>query len=353
MESIGDGVVVLNKDLRIVLMNPSAQEITGFSFSMLRGKRLHDVLRLTTEGKVKATIDLADVLEKSKRQTMCQHLLLERKNQDIIPVTYCAAPVNGHGGPARGVVLTIRDARGEYAISKMKSEFVSIVSHQMRTPLAAIKWFLESVIDDPHAQALTERQHEYVSQAFQSNERMITLVNDLLNVSRLESGKVKCIPKAVDSVAIFRSAISEIETYAHARNVTVDCRFLHAKLPRVRADASHLRQVIQNILANAVQYTRGRQTVTIDADVRSDEVVFSVADHGIGIPLREQRRVFEPFFRAANAIETQAEGSGLGLYICSLLLKINHGRIWLQSVEGEGTTFFIALPRAVYQNQNE
>jgi PAS domain S-box-containing protein len=344
LTSIGDAIIVVNRDAKVVLFNPAAEELTGLVYGDVRGKPLHDVLRVQTELKQATHIDIAEVLHTRKRKSICQHMFVLRANGDIVPITYCASPITTHGGDVRGVVLTVRDVSREYEIGKMKSEFVSIVSHQLRTPLTSVKWFLETVLDAK--ETLTENQYANVEQAFQSNERMIYLVNDLLNVSRLEKGNVKNVPEAVDASALFSTIVSEMCTFAHANNVTVDSSACGPETPSVWVDPTTVRQVIQNVLSNAIKYTHGRQTVIITADVQPAEVIFSIRDHGIGIPANDQRRLFEPFFRAENALAMQAEGSGLGLYICRLLLQFNDGRIWVDSALGKGATFSFSLPRA-------
>lgn len=344
LNSIGDGVIVVAKDLTVAICNPAAEEMLGFSADDVKGKLLAEVLKIQTESGQQAVIDVAHVFDTLQRHSICQHVFLKRGNGDVLPVTYCVSPVRGHEQEARGVVLTLRDARQEHEMNKMKTEFASVVSHQLRTPLASVKWFLETVLDAQRSEALTKNQQENLEQAFQSNERMIALVNDLLNMSRLENGTVHTTPAAVNIVELCASVISDTELFAHANNVRIDCRLADMNIPPVYADQAAVRQVIQNILSNAIKYTKNHEVVTITAQVQPTELILSFADQGIGVPEIDQRRIFEPFFRAENAIATRAEGSGLGLYICKMLLERNKGRIWMNSIEGKGSTVSIALP---------
>jgi signal transduction histidine kinase len=165
-------------------------------------------------------------------------------------------------------------------------------------------------------------------------------------MSRLEQGNVLTAIESVNMQEICSSVVAEMELFAHANNVTIQLSPAYTEVPPVRADRTTMRQVIQNVLSNAIKYTQNHQTVTMDLRIEGGEAVFSVADHGIGIPTVDQHRVFEPFFRAGNAIATRAEGSGLGLYCCKMLLERCNGRIWLNSEEGKGTTVFIAVPLA-------
>ncbi len=347
LRSIGDGVIVVDKDLNILHINPVAETVLGYSEDEVISQPVHEIIHIQTEGKQKSTLPLDEVIKKQKVVEAGSHIFLIQKSGKTIPITYSAAAVHDMKKKVRGAVVTIRDVSREYEINRMKSEFVSIVSHQLRTPLSAIKWYLETLIENRRGEPVSERQKDYLEQAFQSNERMILLINDLLNVSRLEAGKIKNTPEVIDLSPVFASVVREMETFARANNVTMDCRFCTKALPEVKADPAKIRQVIQNLVSNGIKYTRGKETLIIDAEVKPKEIIFSIQDQGIGIAKSEVHRLFEPFFRAENAIATQAEGSGLGLYICKMLLSFNKGKIWVDSTIGEGSTFYFSIPRAV------
>lgn len=344
LNSIGDGVIVVNTHGEIIICNPVAEEMLGVRADDVKGKKLGAVVHVQTETGERTEVVIAQVLQTMQRHSVCQHLFLVRNGSEVLPLTYCASPICNHDGQARGVVITFRDASREYEMNKMKTEFVSVVSHQLRTPLTSVKWFLETLLEKHSSDTLSEAQRDYVEQAFQSNERMITLVDDLLNLSRLESGTVAIVIEPVDMLEVCKSVIGEMELFAHANNVEIDCRLDQQVLPKVQADRTVVRQVLRNVLSNAVKYTKNHQTVTLDVQLQGTEAIFTMKDHGIGIPTVDQHRVFEPFFRAQNAIATRAEGSGLGLYSSKLLLERCHGRIWLHSQEGHGTEVSIALP---------
>lgn len=346
LKSIADGVVVINTDGEVILFNQTAEKITGYQSEEVEESSFEEIFHVQTEGRQKVSFDIHAVLQNGELTETADHIFLLKKDGSTVPITYSIAPIHHNGSKIRGAVITLRDVSREYEINRMKSEFVSIVSHQLRTPLSAIKWFLETLIENHQNDPISDRQRDYLEQAFQSNERMIILINDLLNVSRLESGRVRNDPTSIDVATIFRSVIQEMEIFAHANNVTIDCTFCEKTIPDVYVDPGKIRQVIQNLLSNGVKYTRGKETLRIEVEVRPKEIEFRIQDQGIGIPESDQQRLFEPFFRAENAIATQAEGSGLGLYICKMLLEFNGGRIWVESTVGKGSTFFFTLPRA-------
>lgn len=226
-----------------------------------------------------------------------------------------------------------------------QSMFVSIVSHQLRTPLSSVKWLLEALVDNRKHEPLSDFQKRYLEQAYESNERMISLVDDLLNVARLDAGKMKNAIVACDLAPIFESVINEMQLLAAAYNVRLACTFCRDEISKVRCDPDNMRLVIQNILSNAVKYSRGKSVVNVDAHVQGRRMIFGIHDDGIGIPKAEERRVFQPFFRASNAQATRAEGSGLGLYIAQKIVTLNAGRCWVERRAG-GTSVFFSLPRA-------
>lgn len=372
LSSIGDGVIVTDEKLQIVAFNKTAEQLLGKSEEAVRDMIVSDLFFFHDEQHVAVPYDFAAVVDKQERVSAEEHMFMlqlgdltieEAKKQvaaveaadpadrtvgaDLVwtPITLLGAPIlNEESEGLRGAVFTVRDVSREYEINRMKSEFVSIVSHQLRTPLSAIKWFLETLLENKQGDPVSERQQDYLEQSFQSNERMISLINDLLNVSRLEAGKIRNEREVVEISGIFASVVKEIETFAHANNVAIDCSFCTEPLPEVHVDPGKVRQVIQNLISNGVKYSKGKSTLKINAEIKETHIEFSVADQGIGISEEDQARLFEPFFRAGNAIATQAEGSGLGLYICKMLLEMNEGDIWVESEIGTGTTFYFSLP---------
>ena len=227
---------------------------------------------------------------------------------------------------------------------ELRSEFVSIVSHQLRTPASAVKWYLETLIDNRRGNPVNEWQVDKLHQAYQSNERMISLINDLLNVSRLDSGKFELHAKSVDLTKMVEEVKNELVHFASAHNVEIISQ-LPVDLPPVSADADKVREVVLNLLTNAIKYNRpGHHEVMVTTTMKNHMVEVAVQDQGIGIPKKGQEHMFEKFYRADNAVESQTEGSGLGLYIAREIIRLHGGDIWLTSEEGVGTTVYFNLP---------
>ncbi len=243
----------------------------------------------------------------------------------------------------------------EREIDQMKSEFVSLASHQLRTPLTGIKWFCDLLLRNM-AGPLSKDQIDYVTQIATSNERLIKLVEDLLNVSHIETGKkFNLEKKPTDLIPIIDSINNDLVALAHQHTVTiVKAQNFPAQL-LLNIDGGKIREVFGNLLSNAVKYSREDGVVELGFDEsKPGQVIISVKDSGMGIPKDQQTRVFEKFFRADNAKTVQTQGTGLGLYIAKAITEKHDGKLWFESPtfvetsagrqENKGTTFYVSLP---------
>jgi len=235
--------------------------------------------------------------------------------------------------------------------NRMKSEFVSIVSHQLRTPLSALKWSLD-LLRSKRLGEINEKQKEYLDIVNDSGDKMIRLVNDLLNVSRIEQGRFTIQPKSFAIDEMVSEIIREFEAIASANNVRLSL-VKDRDLPSVFADPDKIRMVVQNLIDNAIKYSKkggGLVIITAEGDKEKDKKIkLSVKDDGTGIPLFMQKHVFGKFFRGENLIKQKVEGTGLGLFIAKGIVKISNGEIGFKSEEGKGSIFWFTLPIAKKQ----
>ncbi|MBD3280671.1 hypothetical protein GF389_04060, partial [Candidatus Dojkabacteria bacterium] len=240
-----------------------------------------------------------------------------------------------------------RDVTQEKKIDKTKSEFVSIASHQLRTPLTGIKWFIEVMKDEKLSGPLSELQKKYIASLLENTERMISLVNDLLNVSRIETGKKFNIERTKQNIIdTIDEAIEENQNLAKSAKIKIK---KHKSLPKklkMYIDNSKILEVFNNIINNAVKYSSQEDTITVGLkENNKDDATFYIEDEGIGIPDKAQDQVFKKFYRAENVLKQQTDGSGLGLYIARAIVNGHEGKIWFESEQDKGTTFFIELPK--------
>jgi signal transduction histidine kinase len=241
-----------------------------------------------------------------------------------------------------GKLFIIKKIEDLEELDKLKSEFVSIASHQLRTPLSAINWFTELIKDEK----LTGVQKKIMKNIGESNQRMIDLVESLLNVSRIESDRLKIENKAVDVREILRESINEHKAKAKEKSQKIKLAVGKRRL-MVYLDPKLLFQAVGNVIGNAIKYTRQKGLIEISANSKKDRVIITVKDNGYGIPKKNQDKIFQKFFRADNIAEYDIEGTGLGLYISKSIIQKIGGKISFISTEGKGTSFFIFLPKMV------
>lgn len=356
LDSIISGVIIVNKAMEIHYMNDAAQQLTRTLFDHVHEMKLDKALHLRSS-KTNTFIPwpIEEVMQKGNSLRNIKNCSIvtgkkseehsdEHSGEHSVAINYSAAPLQLDDNSIVGATIIFRDVGHEQELLRLKDEFVSIVSHQLRTPASAVKWYLEALIDNRHGNPMNEWQTSKLNQAFQSNERMIHLINDLLNVSRIDSNRVELRITPCKLQEVIDTEIEELAHFASAHNVSIE-NTITDTIPAVDIDVDKVREVVVNALTNAIKYTKsGHHTVHISAQEQGDKVVFTVHDEGIGIPKKDLNHMFEKFYRADNAIESQTEGSGLGLYIARQIVQLHGGEMTIASVEGEGTTITFSLP---------
>ncbi|HEY5671561.1 MAG TPA: HAMP domain-containing sensor histidine kinase, partial [Anaerolineales bacterium] len=245
-----------------------------------------------------------------------------------------------------GTVSTFRDITHQVQLDRLKSEFVATVSHELRTPMTSIKGYVDVLLMGA-AGSLTEQQVEFLDIVRDNTERLTVLVNDLLDISRIESGQVTLSMLPLNLDEIITQGAAALRTRAESDQKPMDIQFAPAsELPLAMGDPERVRLILDNLLENAYYYTAPKGRITVQVHATGDEIQIDVQDTGIGIPEEAQARVFERFVRGEHPFVLSTSGTGLGLSIVQHLVEMHNGRIWVESsgVPGEGSTFSFTLP---------
>jgi PAS domain S-box-containing protein len=339
-DSTSDGIVLVSRAGEIQSANRQAGELLGFEPSDVIGTRLAEL----RAGSRRAVSDRERVFENL-------HALLqdpERGGEGDLElrrsgrtVHWTAQPTRDAAGGTIGFTLTLNDVTHERQVSQMKTDFVSFVTHQLRTPLAGIKWMLELAAQTPQVPA---EAGSYVADARAAAERLIGLVNDLLDISRLEGGKLTVTLQPTSLSKVTQSALDDLEPLIREKGHQLSVTGA-AGARMVMADPQLLRQVIVNLTSNAIKYTPAGGAVSIALGVEDERMArWAITDSGIGIPKASLARLFEKFYRADNVHTVETEGTGLGLYLVRLIIEKLAGQVWCESEEGRGSTFIFMLP---------
>ncbi len=336
-----EAIILLDQNQKIIYLNPKSADLIGESQTEVKGKKL-DQLLLNNIG-----VELQKIISSIKHPFERHDLALQ--DNFILEVSCVILELPNH---RKGYLLVLRDVTRERLVEKMKNEFVALAAHQLRTPLSAIKWTLKMFLEGEMGK-ITKEQAEILEKGYRSNEHMIRLINELLEITRIEEGRYIEHPVETHLEPLVESVVNSFKEEAEQKGVSLVYKKPTEPLPKVRIDTEKIRQVIINLIDNAIRYNKkgGKVTITlkyvtkkIDDLTGEKWIECEVKDTGIGIPKDQQRRIFERFFRGSNAIRKETEGSGLGLYISKNIIEAHEGRLWFESEEGKGSTFIFSLP---------
>ena len=327
-----DGLLVFNEKRELSSINPQAEDFFKIKSKEVIEKPISELANIPN------LLPLVDILGKEIKGIFRK----EMKIREGLNVVVSSIPIMREEEQI-GTLIVLHDITREKMIERMKTEFVSLSAHQLRTPLSAIKWTLRMLLDGDLGK-ITEEQKDFIEKTYESNERMINLINDLLDVTRIEEGKYLYKPVFTSIEPIVQLVIDSFKKEIREKKLKFEFKKPEEKLPEVKVDAEKIRLAIQNLLENAIRYTRLGGEVMVSLKYLEGKIEFFIKDTGVGIPEDQQARVFTKFFRAANVIRMETEGSGLGLFIAKNIIEAHGGRIWFESEEGKGTTFYFSLP---------
>lgn len=340
-----EGIVIFDASGNIVGFNSAAAKLTGFSTSEAIGRSMTEIVKVATleGGSLKNLAPVSAVLDEGKTIAKNEQLIETKAGEQLwTEVSY--SPIFDNVGRVTSGIAIIRNIQKDHEVEEIKSDFISIVSHELRTPLSAIKGFLSMTLKGDFG-ALNEKQFHYLTRVYQASQRMIDLVEDLLDVSYIESGKINLNQSPLALENVIQDVVTELASMGFEKQITLKVN-RKQRLPLVLADESRTRQILVNLVSNAIKYSFPQSEVNIDFKVEGDELVTMISDQGVGVAPSQVDRIFQKFGRIYNPMSTQAGGSGLGLYIVKRLVESHGGRIWVASREGRGSRFSFTLPIA-------
>lgn len=336
VDNASDHIIITDPNAKILYANKGAMETTGYSSKELIG----NTPALWGGQMPKEFYEKMWHTIKVDKKSFVGELKNKRKNGQLYEAEFSVSPILSDAGEIIYFVGVERDITKAKEIEKSKNEFVSLASHQLRTPLTAINWYTEMLLGGD-AGKLNEKQKGYIEELEGSSRRMTDLVSALLNVSRIDLGTFTINPKPTDIVKISKTVIKDL--FVKINNKKIKVVEEYGKLPEIKADPNLVNIILQNLITNAIKYTPELGTVRIGIKEEGEYIVVEVEDNGYGIPAYQQDRIFEKFFRADNIVPIETDGNGLGLYMVKQIIASVGGSISFTSKEGEGTTFVVKM----------
>lgn len=346
LETIEHGVLSIDSSGHIAEANRAAAKMLGKTIQELVGKSVMEGFHVVEHGK-DISGENHPILSCLRTDTTYRplpnaHLNVICEDGRVLPIVLMVTPLIANGTNI-GAVAVFQDVTEERKVDYIKSEFISLASHQLRTPISTLKWYIELFTGEDQ-KLFNDIQKDSLQEMTRAANRMSTLVEALLHTAQLEGQGIVAKNSEID-IAEFIQDVSE-ELRSLAKDAKISCLI---EVPKekiiLKTDPLLLHVIFQNLFSNAVKYSKPGSQITIRLEKKDHRVLISVADAGIGIPVEEHTRIFQRLFRAKNALKTDTDGNGLGLYIAKMIIDILNGKLSFQSTEGKGTTFTVELPQ--------
>ena len=349
INAIGDGVIAIDAQGTIQLINPAAQEILGWGKQdalMLNYKSILQMTDLNNKELDQSADPIMQVLN-TNQQIRSNTLIIKSKSGKKITSSLVISPI---GTPGSGIITVFRDMTKEKAEEQEQAEFISTASHEMRTPVASIEGYLGLALN-PNTAQIDAKARDFIMKAHEAAQHLGRLFQDLLDVSKSEDGRMASTPKVVDMAQYTATIVQGLTQKATEKGLTLVFKPTDNSGQKtitpvyfVNQDNDHIREILDNLIENAIKYTPAG-SVVVDINGTDSKVIVSVKDSGLGIPAEDVPHLFQKFYRVDNQDRSAIGGTGLGLYLSRRLAEAMQGRLYLESVHGQGSTFFLELPR--------
>jgi len=346
--SMGEGLIMVDKEYTVTLINRVTEEILGLEGKKIMGADLKSILQIIKKTTVLKPEErpISQVLKNGKTITAgVSDEFFGKTEKREFPLAFIVSPIKDSiSNEITGAVVIFRDITDDKRLNDAKTNFISVASHQLRTPLTSMRWLSEMLLDGD-AGKLDEEQAHFVQRIEDSAERMVNLVNLLLQIARVEAGRIMVEPTPVSLKDLSAEVAESITLTLKAKLQTVEIKSEPESLPKLLLDKDIMWQVVQNLLTNANRYGTPKSSIKVVIAQKGEEIEYSVHNDGIGIPAKQKDRIFEKFFRADNAVKAVPEGSGLGLSLVKSVVNSWGGKVWFESSEGKGATFYFTISK--------
>jgi PAS domain S-box-containing protein len=342
LENSGDGVMLLDAEANITVFNRALTMMTGIPAEEAIGKPCSETLILHDHHTHEPAPELTNPLHRCREGEQIQ-VQGDYVREDGIRITLgiTFSPLFDSEGRLVNIIANVRDVTHFREAEEMKSTFISVISHELKTPVALIKGYA-GTLRRPDAEWDTETIRESMEIIEEESDRLAELIDNLLDASRLQAGQMQLEKQGVQLDRLAARIAQEFRTQTRLHALDLD---FAPDFPEVQGDPERLRQVLSNLLSNAIKYSPDQGKITISGRYDDQHVYVAVSDQGIGIPAGERDRIFDRFYRVENALSRRTQGAGLGLYLVKSVIEAHRGRIWVSSSPGQGSTFVFSLPR--------
>ncbi len=349
LSSIDDGIIAVDLHKNVLFANTAAQRITGFTLPEILNKPVDQLVKIFSKKEEilsKSYCPINFTEQSTQPYTSDQSLKLVGKGGRETNIVFTGLPVAGGLHTNLGCILVLHDLTKENELEQMKLDFVSMASHELRTPLTSIIGYLKVFIDENKTK-ITADELGLLEKSLASSQRLYTLVINLLNVNKIERERLVITPEPLDWKTTLTKAVEELQNLAKQKSIALTLTPLPDPLPKVMADPMRIVEVINNLVSNAINYTKAGGKIMVYSQVTPNEVVTTIEDTGIGMSPDAVNKLFTKFFRASSTLDPNyKQGTGLGLYISKSVIDHLRGKIWVESELGKGSRFHFSLPIA-------
>lgn len=335
IRSIAEGLVVVDTEGKVIMINPAAEKLLGVSMKDKVGKPISEEVRQ----------DQLISLSRDSKDTEDKEIELVSQQDDTKKILRASsAVIENEDGETVGMVSVLSDITKQKELDKLKANFVASVSHELRTPLVAIEKSVNLILSKA-AGELSENQERFLTIAARNLKRLTILVNDMLDLSKLEAGKmqIKCRPSPLNQV--INDAVESFSNWAKTKSIVFE-RKIQEGLPEINMDPDRVTQVLNNLIGNAIKFSSDNGKIVIEAMLYKEDqqIEVSVSDNGIGINKEDLPKIFDKFFQVGERVSTDLNGTGIGLSIAKEIVELHGGMIWAESQKGVGAKFSFRLP---------